>query len=84
MPAPRAVLDFISWGELMRLRAEMALDGTWPVVEDQGREMVVALPGEVEPANEVDQYLPEYVGLLDAQLYWPGSPPKSETIARIA
>jgi hypothetical protein len=71
----RDVLDYIAWGEYLLLRVEMQEDGTWPFTEDEPRDMLVSSPGEVEPRHETDRYFPEYAGLLDTQLYWPGAVP---------
>lgn len=73
----RDVLDYIKWGELCLLRIEMQEDDKWPwpFIEEGPREMLCMVPGDVEPFHETDQYLPEYVGLLDAQLYWPALGP---------
>lgn len=47
-------------------------DASW---DELGVGARVWAPGEVEAKDEIDQYLPEYVGLLDVQLYWPGPTP---------
>jgi hypothetical protein len=75
----RDVLAFIKWVEHLLWREEHRSD---PTVEwqpdmswaEMGRDAVCMAPGDLEPAHEIDKYLPEYVGLLDTQLYWPGRP----------
>lgn len=70
----RDVLAFIEWGFHLLWREELrANPANW--LPDPPRDARVQAPGEVEPSNEIDQYLPEYVGLLDVQLYWPGAVP---------
>lgn len=81
----RDVLDFIDWVWRLQWREEHRSD---PTVEWQrdlswaewGRDAVCMLPGDLEPRDELDQYLPEYVGLLDAQLYWPLVPQVREAV----
>lgn len=65
------VLSFIRWVEGLQKPRFWFTEGgrSWL---DEGKNAPVMKPGEIEPTSEIDQYLPEYVGLLDAQLYWPG------------
>lgn len=77
--SPRDVLAYIAWVEHLLLRESRRSD---PTVEwadsswaQMGRDAVCMKPGDTEPPNEIDKYLPEYVGLLDVELYWPGRPP---------
>ncbi len=75
------VLAYIDWVWLLQWREAQRADPTigwqpdmsWDELGNFGAR--VQVPGEVETKDEIDQYLPEYVGLLDAQLYWPARPP---------
>lgn len=78
--ARQDVLDFVEWVFGLQRREEERLarpdfprETSWA---QMGFDAVVMTPGDVEPPDAFhDEVLPEYVGLLDAQLYWPGLPP---------
>lgn len=75
------VLDYIEWVFGLQAReehrsnpdAEWYPDMSW---QELDWDTPIKLPGDVERPDPVhDVLLPEYVGLLDTQLYWPGKPP---------
>ena len=81
--SPRDVLDFIDWVWRLQQRevhrsnpaVDWQPDMSWA---SMGWDARVMSPGETEPPDIHDQLLPEYAGLLDVQLYWPGLPPVRE------
>lgn len=76
------VLAYIDWVEAVLWREELRntvpdygrwqSDMSW---DEQGISARVMAPGETESLDMYDELLPEYTGLLDVQLYWPGTPP---------
>lgn len=74
------MLAFVDWVWSLQWRERLRSDPTIGWQRDiswseEGRDAEVMRPGETVPWNIHDELLPEHVGLLDTQLYWPGAVP---------
>lgn len=68
------ILSFIDWVKSLEKSRHWFTQGgcTWI---DENRNASIMKPGEVESSSEIDQYLPEYIGLLNIEIYWPSLSP---------